>query len=292
MEIVTGKAGTPHVSSEDDGRRIAGEVGTGSYVLKTGGGLAPSLVDANTIRFVTGDMIVQGRHIGLTAPEDVKVASGTQGKKRTDYICVHYKRDVAGSNPTLVETCEWKVLQGTPGTTATAPTVPAGSILNGDADVTVPVASVSFDGLTTGTPKLLIPTLTPLADLGDSVSRAVLFNNRNIGFTDTITLSQDPSKFARVEFTCITDDNDQFTANYVPGLGTTRFVASCARVNLSSGQVFIKTRTYDVIGRTVNTAYDIIDSNRHWHSGQVSVPGGSLSTGDRIKIVRAVGYMS
>ena len=170
MELVTGKAGTPHVSSADDGRRIAGEVGTGSYVLKTGGGLAPSLVDANTVRFATGDMVVQGRHIGLTAPEDVKVASGTQGKKRTDYICVHYKRDVAGSNPTLVETCEWKVLQGTPGTDATAPTVPAGSILDGDAEATVPVASVDFDGLTTGTPKLLIPTLTPLADLGDSVS--------------------------------------------------------------------------------------------------------------------------
>lgn len=172
MEIVTGKAGTPHVSSADDGRRIAGEVGTGSYVLQTGGRLAPSLVDANTVRFATGDMIVQGRHIGLTAPEDVKVASGTQGKKRMDYVCVHYKRDVAGSNPTLVETCEWKVLRGTPGTTATAPTVPAGSILDGDAEATVPVASVDFDGLTTGKPKLLIPVLTPLATLGDSVSRA------------------------------------------------------------------------------------------------------------------------
>lgn len=173
MELVTGKAGTPHVSSADDGRRIAGEVGAGSYVLKTGGGLAPSLVDANTVRFATGDMVVQGRHIGLTAPEDVKVASGTQGKKRTDYICVHYKRDVSGANPTLVETCEWKVLQGTPGTDATAPTVPAGSILDGDAEATVPVASVDFDGLTTGEPRLLIPTLTPLADLGDSVSRDV-----------------------------------------------------------------------------------------------------------------------
>lgn len=171
MEIVTGKAGTPHVSSADDGRRIAGEVGTGSYVLKTGGGLAPSLVDANTVRFATGDMIMQGRHIGLTAPEDVKVASGTQGKKRMDYICVHYKRDVEGADPTLVETCEWQVLQGTPGSTAAAPPLTSGSILNGDADVTVPIASVSFDGLTTGTPTLLIPTLTPLADLEDSVSR-------------------------------------------------------------------------------------------------------------------------
>lgn len=291
MELVIGKAGTPHVSSADDGRRIAGEVGVGSYVLQTGGRLAPSLVDANTVRFATGDMVVQGRHIGLTAPEDVKVASGTQGKKRTDYICVHYKRDVSGANPTLVETCEWKVLQGTPGTNATAPSVPAGSILDGDADVTVPIARVDFNGLTTGTPKLLIPALTPLADLGDSVSRTVLFNNKSIGFTDTITLSQDPSKFARVEFTCVTDDNDQFNVEYVPGISN-RFVASCARVNFGSDKIFVKTRTYEVIGRTVNTACDTVDGNKNWHSGQASVPSGSLSNRDSIKIVHAVGYMS
>ena len=101
MELVTGKAGTPHVSSADDGHRIAGEIGTESYILDTGSRLAVSLVDSNTVRFSRGDMIVQGRHIRLAAPEDVKVASGTQGKKRTDYICVHYKRDVAGSRPTL-----------------------------------------------------------------------------------------------------------------------------------------------------------------------------------------------
>ena len=177
MEIVTGKAGVPHVSSADDGRRIAGEVGTGSYVLQTGGKLAPSLVDANTVRIATGDMIVQGRHIGVTAPEDVKVASGSQGKKRMDYICVHYTRDVSGSSPTLVETVEWKVLQGTPGSSAAAPSVPKGSILDGDADVTVPICSVTFDGLTTGQPKLLIPELTPLADLGDSVSPTVLYSD-------------------------------------------------------------------------------------------------------------------
>lgn len=170
MELVTGKAGVPHVSSADDGRRIAGEVGAGSYVLQTGGRIAPSLVDANTVRFATGDMIVQGRHIGITSPEDVKVASGFQGKKRMDYICVHYSSDVSGANPTLVENVEWTVLRGTPGTDATAPSVPSGSILDGDADVTVPICSVTFDGLTTGQPKLLIPELTPLATLGDSVS--------------------------------------------------------------------------------------------------------------------------
>lgn len=180
MELVTGKAGVPHVSSADDGRRIAGEVGAGSYVLQTGGRLAPSLVDANTVRFATGDMIVQGRHIGITSHEDVKVASGSQGKKRMDYICVHYSRDVSGANPTLVENVEWTVLRGTPGTDATAPSVPSGSILDGDADVTVPICSVTFDGLTTGQPKLLIPELTPLAILGDSVSQVEKVDEKEI----------------------------------------------------------------------------------------------------------------
>lgn len=200
MEIVTGKAGVPHVSSADDGRRIAGEVGTGSYVLQTGGKLAPSLVDANTVRIATGDMIVQGRHIGVTAPEDVKVASGSQGKKRMDYICVHYTRDVSGSSPTLVETVDWKVLQGTPGSSAAAPSVPKGSILDGDADVTVPICSVTFDGLTTGQPKLLIPTLTPLATLGDSVSRAprVFVGNKIVNFNHAnYTLLWDKAGFER-----------------------------------------------------------------------------------------------
>lgn len=169
MELVTGKAGTPHVSSADDGQRIAGEIGNGSYILDTGSRLAVSLVDSNTVRFSKGDMIVQGRHIRLAAPEDVKVASGTQGKKRTDYICVHYKRDVTGSRPTLVETCEWKVLQGTPGTNSTPPSVPNGSILNGDADVTVPIARVDFDGLTTKNPWMTIPVVMSLSIVGDTL---------------------------------------------------------------------------------------------------------------------------
>lgn len=171
MELVTGKAGKPHVSSADDGRRIAGEVGSGSYVLATGGRCAPSLVDSNTIRIATGDLILQGRHVGITEPEDVKVASGTQGKKRRDYVCVRYKRDVGGRTPTLVETVEWTVLRGTPGNNPTAPSVPRGSIMSGDADVTIPVASVDFNGMTTQQPSLLVPVLKPLADVWDSVSQ-------------------------------------------------------------------------------------------------------------------------
>lgn len=78
----------------------------------------------------------------------------------------------------------------------------------------------------------------------------------------------------------------------MPGLGTTRFIASCAHINLNNPQVFLKTRTYDVVGRTVNTASDTVSGKQHWHSGQVNIPEGSLTPNDVIKIVRAVGYMS
>ena len=281
MELVTGKAGTPHVSSADDGRRIAGEVGAGSYVLKTGGGLAPSLVDANTVRFATGDMVVQGRHIGLTAPEDVKVASGTQGKKRMDYICVHYKRDVAGSDPTLVETCEWKVLQGTPGSTAAAPPLISGSILNGDADVTVPVASVSFDGLTTGTPKLLIPTLTPLADLGDSVSQIPPI--RKIHFTK---LTGDPELFVSgfvVDKTatvyCRWVNNGTFRAK---AWGVTDLAHMDVKSDLEGFAVFAdsmqgakqQNRFLYVVGEKLcfRATEDMDILEKTWHIGSVSFP--------------------
>jgi hypothetical protein len=290
MELVTGKAGTPHVSSADDGRRIAGEVGAGSYVLKTGGGLAPSLVDANTIRFATGDIVVQGRHIGLTAPEDVKVASGTQGKKRTDYICVHYKRDVSGANPTLVETCEWKVLQGTPGTDAAAPAVPAGSILDGDAEATVPVASVDFDGLTTGEPKLLIPTLTPLADLGDSVSQSepvVLFNNWSNAINAGATLAEPINNFSRVTFSFRT--NDGFLAPdvtvFYPKGDVTNIVAN-AIYSRPDGNLYIKTRGFTVRGTKVETSRDGV---------AYSIAEHNLTTGetkhiDVITVVRVMGW--
>ena len=172
IEIVTGKAGEPHVSSADDGRRIAGECGDGSYVLTTGGKLVPTLVDSNTVQIATGDCILQGRHVSCTEPSTVKIANGSQGKKRVDYVCAHYTRDAAGSSPTLVETMELVVLQGTPADSSPKPpTVPAGSILDGDAEAYIPIVEVDLDGLTTGTPKLLIPELKPLAEVWDSVSQ-------------------------------------------------------------------------------------------------------------------------
>ena len=215
IEIVTGKAGEPHVSSADDGRRIAGECGDGSYVLTTGGKLAPTLVDSNTVQIATGDCILQGRHVSCTEPSTVKIANGSQGKKRVDYVCAHYARDVAGASPTLVETMELVVLQGTPADSSPKPpTVPAGSILDGDAEAYVPIVEVDLDGLTTGTPKLLIPELKPLAEVWDSVSRTY-----PVGMAIFLDAAKTPSslglpgKWIKTAFYLTTPDNNVIQRN-------------------------------------------------------------------------------
>lgn len=291
FELITGHAGRNHVDSADMGEAFAGIVGKGRYILDTGDGMACSMADSNTLTVGKGSMIMDGRIVRNETAATFKIANGTQGQYRHDLACLRYKIDRSDDS---IESVEQVVLQGTPATTeseAKDPEYEAGDILSGDLSATVPIARVKLDNITP-TCEVMLDSVTSLKSLGDSVPQVVLFDNKNIGFKDTITLSQDPANFARVKFTCKTDDNAQFTVDYVPGLGTTRFIASCAHINLNSPQVFLKTRTYDVVGRTVNTAYDTVGGKQNWHSGQVSIPGGSFTTNDVIRIVRAVGYMS
>ena len=130
-----------------------------------------------------------------------------------------------------------------------------------------------------------------LATLGDSVSQVVLFDNANVAFDQPITLSQDPSAFARIAFTCITDDNEQLTVFYKPSVSN-RFVVSCSRVYLATNKMFFKSRVFEVSGRTVKTASELVSGKKYFHSGQASVPPGSVSNDVKIKIVYAVGYTS
>lgn len=281
--------GKDHITASQLGRIVEGVAGKGRYVLPTLNQMTAKMQTANKVRVGTGDLVMDGRVVTNEAAVDLTVESGMSGYKRNDLVVCRYTKNAS----TGVENFAAEVVKGTPTTgTAADPEVTEGDISTGSASAVMPLWRIPLNGITPGAPVRIAPVASTLKTLGDSVSPVVLFNNRNIGFTDVVTLSQDPSKFARVEFTCVTDDNEQFTVDYVPGLGTTRFVASCARVNFGSGQVFLKTRAYEVSGRTVNTANDIVNGNKCWHSGQVTVPGGSLSNGDRIKIVRAVGYMS
>lgn len=150
-ELVTGYAGTEHITSAQAGLYNAGTIGAGKYILDTADGLACTIVDANTIQIAAGDALFEGRHVTVQSPETLTISSGTMGQNRIDLVAIHYERDGSG-----VETATLEIIEGTPtSSTPVEPAIPAGSILDGDADAYMAIWSVRITGLAPQTPTKL-----------------------------------------------------------------------------------------------------------------------------------------
>ena len=165
MNLLTGKAGTNHVTSGDMGAMQAAVFGAGNYLLPTADGSFPNVVmkDSNTISVPVMNMVLEGRFARVTAAETVKVSSGVTGKKRNDLLCIKYSRD--GQN---IESISFVVLSGASvESNPSDPTVPAGSILGRASTAYVPVARIPIDGINVGKPVML---LSRRGSLWDSVS--------------------------------------------------------------------------------------------------------------------------
>ena len=131
IHLVTGHAGADHITSGDTGRLIAGIVGTGRYVLRTGTQMEATVVSSNLVRIGAGDAVDQGRHICIPAGtyEEAAIDNGYQYNQRIDTIALRYEKGSGG-----VESASLVVVKGTEVTlsgTPTPPTLTTGSILNG-----------------------------------------------------------------------------------------------------------------------------------------------------------------
>lgn len=171
MELVTGHSGSDHVDSTDAGAMHAGIVGTGTYVLGTGGRLVATMQSANVVRIADGDLMMQGRHATIEsgAYDELTIQNGTQAQKRNDLVVAHYERKTSAP---YTESLDLRVIKGTP--TSGSPTDPEyqeGDILAGDAVVEAPLYRITLDGITVGEPVPLFDVLLPMADLWDSVSQ-------------------------------------------------------------------------------------------------------------------------
>ncbi|KAB5643948.1 hypothetical protein GBA59_04165 [Bifidobacterium adolescentis] len=169
MNLITGKAGAPHITSSDQGAMQAGLVGNGNYLLQGGDGKFPAVTmqSANKALVPVLNLVVEGRYARVTAAETVTIESGVTGRNRNDLICVKYTRD---SNN--IETIALAVLKGTATSgTAADPTVPSGSILNNSGTVWIPIARIPISGITAGTPVMLVKQLPPMSQLWDSVTQ-------------------------------------------------------------------------------------------------------------------------
>ena len=165
IELVDGKAGTAHISSEDKAIIHQAKFSKSDVVFDWGDAFKCSMSSPNRATIGTGCASIQGLDWHITAAESVTISNGSQGMKRNDIICAHYHRDSKTGN----ELVELTVLKGTPNaTTAADPTIPSGKILSGAVDAYMPLWRIPLDGITVGTP---VRMFTPKGALWDSVTQ-------------------------------------------------------------------------------------------------------------------------
>ena len=169
IELVDGKAGTAHISSEDKAIIHQAKFSKSDVVFDWGDAFKCTMGSANKATIGTGCASIQGLDWHITAAESVTISNGSQGMKRNDIICAHYHRNSSGDTGDVgIESVELTVLKGTPNATAAAdPTIPSGNILSGAVDAYMPLWRIPLDGITVGTPVRLF---TPRRALWDSVT--------------------------------------------------------------------------------------------------------------------------
>lgn len=171
VKLMTGATGEQNIQAADDRECLAGITGLDSYVFPTGNQLKATLVDANTVTIGTGAGSLQGSRFRCSTTTTVKIQSGTQGQYRRDIVGLHFSRETSGR-----EGLEFQVLTGKPAASAGAaadPAYTAGDLLKGDADAFMPLYRIKLSGINASDPEPMFSVLTPLATLGDSVSRVL-----------------------------------------------------------------------------------------------------------------------
>ena len=169
VKLMTGATGEQNIQAADDRECLAGITGLDSYVFPTGSQLKATLVDANTVTIGTGAGSLQGSRFRCSTTTTVNIQSGTQGQFRRDVIGLRFSRETSGR-----ESMEFQVLTGEPAASegaATDPAFVAGDLLKGDAEAFMPLYRVKLSGINASDPEPMFSVLTPLATLGDSVSR-------------------------------------------------------------------------------------------------------------------------
>lgn len=146
MELVTGRAGSPHITSQQDRQKHQGIWGDGAYILNTGNMLEPEVQSSNKILIKDGALMFQGAlfSVKVGTTDEITINNGNQGMQRKDLVVARYTYDSSQN----IESAEWVVIQGTPAASnPVAPSGTSGDIQAGDATVDCPFMIVNLDGI-------------------------------------------------------------------------------------------------------------------------------------------------
>ena len=144
MKIVTGRTGTPHITSDDDRANNAGTYGRNYYVLNINDCLSREIISSNEIKINSGELMIQGTHarIEYGTSESVNIDDGQSGYKRIDLIVARYQK-LSGMESVLL-----KVIKGTPATNnPTTPERNKENILKNGSICDMPLYKVHIDGV-------------------------------------------------------------------------------------------------------------------------------------------------
>lgn len=146
--LITGYAGTGHITAADAAIFNAGICGPGKYVMDTAEKFAYNIISNNQIEISSGNLINQGRHINIpiNTTETVTLENGNQGSSRIDLIVMRYSKDTA----TGIEQAKLTIIKGSDVATGINPIVPeyiSGDIADGAVTDDFPLYEVRFDGL-------------------------------------------------------------------------------------------------------------------------------------------------
>ena len=182
MKIVSGRTGSPHVTSQQFRQMLEGIIGQGSYIITSGENLKPELSSNNLLKIRSGMMAHHGciSCVDIGTYDEVTLTNGSQGMKRIDLIVNRYTRNAE----TEVENCSWKVIQGTP--VASNPAVPAytsGNLQDGDLVDECPAFEVHYDGINVTEVKSLLSVTDGLSELSSKLKNAETTMNNNLTVT-------------------------------------------------------------------------------------------------------------
>lgn len=168
MEIVSGRTGKPHVTSQQFRQLIEGTVGQGSCILTSGENLEPELASNNSLKIRSGMLAHHGNisSVKIGTYDAVNLSNGSQGMKRIDLVVCRYTRNAE----TEVESCNWVVIMGTPAASnPVAPAYTVGNLQDGDLVDDCPVFEVHYDGINVTKVKKLVPVVSNLTKLNSKI---------------------------------------------------------------------------------------------------------------------------
>ena len=182
LNLVTGFAGTPHVTAEDAGVLNAVILGPGQYVMNYGNKLQASVITNNQVRVLDGVIMMQGRQIRIEEDisVDLAIENGATGYYRNDLIVARYTKDAS----TGVEEANLVVIKGTATTGEAAdPTYTSGNIFAGAVQNDMPLYRIPINGINVQDPIPLFQTVGNVTESLGNIDDHIKNKNNPHGVT-------------------------------------------------------------------------------------------------------------